>query len=170
MTFDWPAASKVAGFVGHNGKKPCRLCHKESFYISNLKGNYLIPSGAPKSVLEALRAEDVEDGESWITEDCPMARTNKEIRRTWMQIEEVEKNGRMQGICERRQIVRNTRIKRNPVVSKLFVHFAHGIPSDPMHSLLLGWVSHLVYLHIGHHARCVQYQSPFCSRKAHCGQ
>lgn len=167
FTADFPAASKTLGFVGHNGKRPCRACHKKSTHVAAAGSHYLIPNGSFRDVL--MRARRVlhgewtpgEFGEVWIDRECPDIRTSKQTARVWEVISVPSKTGKGAALDREIHDPKVTGIKRRPLLAKLTLDYVSSFPYDPMQLCLLGWVKLLLVLFTGGHKKNSVMASPY---------
>ena len=73
-------------------------------------------------------------------------RTSRETKRLWSEADALLRNGTA---AQHGRLMKESGIKRKPILSSLQMNFTHGVPHDPMHLLLLGWVKHAVVLLVG---------------------
>ena len=125
---DTPAISKALEFAGHNAASPCRFCHFKAVRVQASRSLCCVPE----------------------VDEAPM-RTSAETRRLWSEADALLCNGTA---AQRDRFMKESGIKRKPVLSSLQMNFAHGIPHDPMHLLLLGWVKHVAVLLVVKDDRC----------------
>lgn len=150
ITADWPGASKVLGFSGHNALVACRFCLKISRYITEVHSTCMLPN-----TQDSLRQEVIGGSQpsalEWLETECPNRRSSTETAFEWNKIDRALRRGDRQTANE---ITRSKGIRRKPLISALKMDYVNSFPYDPMHQGLLGWVHHLLMLSSGLHKRC----------------
>lgn len=152
FTADWPAASKIFGFVGHTGKKGCRRCHKEGRKLCGGGGVVYLPH---KESLSCI------DDSTFFELEGPGRRSNTETRGVWKEIRALQSR-KFQGQKKAmRKLIQETGIKRKPKLCDLSLDFVQSLPYDPMHLCLLGWVKLIAQLSTGYHPKCALLQPSY---------
>ena len=158
-TADWPASSKLLGFVPHNGLTSCRRCHKRGEYVPELGSVYFLPSGGA-NLRNGVISGKTANLTIWKELECPEPRTDIETRQVWPKIAKIKKQKNRGWKQALKSISQETGIKRKPVVSELSIDMVESVPYDPMHLVLSGWVGLLIRLTFSLHPRSSSSNSP----------
>ncbi|PXF41024.1 hypothetical protein BWQ96_09264 [Gracilariopsis chorda] len=131
---DWPAATKLGGFVGHQGKRCCRYCSRER------TSGAPMPCGGRRSRRRAIRMDEYY---GWINLEYPNLLTNDSIRNVWENLR-IAHNKSDCGSSLR--IMRTTGIKRKPLIARVISDFGQAFPYDTMHLCFSELVSMMIRL------------------------
>ena len=80
-TADWPGATKLSGFAGHNALRPCRLCMRRT------TSRVLSPIASVKIMRKAIEARA--NSMQWLEAECPDIRTEQDVKKMWDMLDEI---------------------------------------------------------------------------------
>jgi len=127
ITADFPAASKILGFSGHNAKLFCRHCMKEARHDPACGGIRAIRDGNSEVKNNVLRGASDSHFDTWLQTECPSPRTSGETRDIWGAIE-LYSSRSICGTHSKQSITLSRGIKRKPIVSLLGLDFVKSFP------------------------------------------
>ena len=126
-TADFPAASEILGFSGHNAKLFCRHCMKEARHDPACGGIRAIRDGNSEVKNNVLRGASDSHFDTWLQTECPSPRTSGETRDIWGAIE-LYSSRSICGTHSKQSITLSRGIKRKPIVSLLGLDFVKSFP------------------------------------------
>lgn len=162
-TADFPAATKILGYLGHNSRLPCRHCYKRSQSIEVSRGMFTVPDVRPQIMQRIARSNNESDVDHLYQVECHPHRTSNQLKNVWDELRVASENNDLSKI---KSISDRTGIKRCPEISRLNMDFVNGSPYDPMHQCLIGFVRHLLFLLLGRHPKSVLQNAAYIQSEA----